>query len=172
MKPSPLILRIAGGAVLTLLLLISFAHPLLTQGECTALIAVSQLGKPYVFGAEGDDAYDCSGLTKVACACFGVELIHSAKYVAYDSAYAEVTDTDRLIAGDLVFFDTMRDSDPYDHVGIWLGANRFVHASSSAGEVVISAFDEKWQACYSGARRIIEPYSLEALNALVRKHRL
>lgn len=167
MKRTPLVIRIAGGTLLCVLMLISFAHPLLTQGECTAMIALSHRGKPYVFGAEGDDAFDCSGLTKVACVSFGVDLIHSAMYVAYDPAYPEVEDTRLLMPGDLVFFDTVRDRDPYDHVGIWIGANRFVHASSSAGQVVISSFDENWRSCYSGARRVIPSDPISAWKQLL-----
>lgn len=158
MNKTPLWLRIVGGALLGFLFVLSLIHPLLTQGECAALIALSNRGKPYVFGAEGPDAYDCSGLTKDACAYFGTELIHSAMYVAYDDAYMQIESTSRLRPGDLVFFDTVRDRDPYDHVGIWLGMNRFVHASSSEMTVTISFFDEKWRTCYSGARRILPPF--------------
>lgn len=168
MKRMPLFLRIAGGVLLCALMLSALSQPLLTQGECTAMIALSHRGKPYAFGAEGEDAFDCSGLTKVACAAFGVDLIHSAMYVAYDSAYPEVADTHLLMPGDLVFFDTVRDRDPYDHVGIWIGANRFVHASSSAGQVTISAFDENWRSCYSGARRVIQSDPFSAWKQLLK----
>lgn len=163
MKKTPLPLRIIGGLLLGVLFLLCAFHPMLTQGECVSLIALSHKGKPYVFGAEGPNSYDCSGLTMDACAYFGVDLIHSAQFVASDSVYTRVEEIASLRPGDLVFFDTVADRDPYDHVGVWLGMNRFVHASSSEGRVMISWFGSKWRGCYSGARRIVENYDLTAL---------
>lgn len=157
MKPAPLLIRILGGMMIAVLMLIGWVHHMLSRGECVSLIGLSHRGKPYVFGKAGPESFDCSGLTMDACGYFGVELIHSAKYVAYDDQYRDVEEISHLIPGDLVFFDTVRDSDRYDHVGIWLGMNRFVHASSSEKVVMISAFDEHWQECWSGAKRIINP---------------
>lgn len=156
MKTTPLFIRILGGALLCVLWLVSFFHPLLTQGECVSLIGLSHIGKPYVFGAEGPDAYDCSGLTRSAYAYFDTDMIHSAQFVAYDEQYQTVEDTKNLVPGDLIFFDTVRDKDKCDHVGIWLGMNRFVHASSSEMVVMVSDFDEKWQKCYSWGKHIID----------------
>lgn len=164
MKRTPLILRLLGGLMVCLLLGIGIVHPMLTQGECAALIGLSHRGKPYVFGEDGPDSFDCSGLTMDACKYFGVELIHSAKYVAYDDQYMDVEDVSSLIPGDLIFFDTVSDNDRYDHVGIWLGMNRFVHASSSEMVVMISPYDAYWQERYSGAKHIIEPYPIPEIN--------
>lgn len=160
MKHTPLLFRVLGGALIAVLLVIGWIYPMLTQGECAALIGLSHRGKPYVFGKDGPDSFDCSGLTMDACKYFGVELIHSAKYVAYDKQYQDVENTSMLIPGDLVFFDTVSDSDRYDHVGIWLGLNRFVHASSSEKVVMISEFDDHWQGYYSGAKRILDPFPI------------
>ena len=166
MKRTPLCLRLLGGALLIALLAASCALPPLTRGECAALIALGERGKPYVFGKEGPDSFDCSGLTKRACAPLGTELVHSAKYVAYDDQYETISDPARFIPGDLIFFDTVADRDACDHVGIWLGMNRFVHASSSAGRVMISSFDEKWRGCYSWGKRVLDPCALPALDSL------
>ena len=155
MKHTPLTIRILGGMMIAVLLLIGWVHPMLTQGECVALIGLSHRGKPYVFGKEGPESFDCSGLTMDACRYFGTELIHSAKYVAYDDQYRDVEDLSRLIPGDLIFFDTIRDSDRYDHVGIWLGMNRFVHASSSEMLVTVSRLDEEWMKKYSWGKHIL-----------------
>ena len=162
MKTTPLFIRILGGALLCALFGVAIIHPPLTRGECVSLIGLSHIGKPYVFGAEGPDAYDCSGLTRNAYAYFDTELIHSSQFVAYDEQYQTVEDAKDLVPGDLIFFDTVRDKDKCDHVGIWLGMNRFVHASSSEMVVMVSEFDEKWQNCYSWGKHIIDffPYSL------------
>ena len=87
-----------------------------------------------------------------------MELVHSAQFIGYDDSYASVEDPRDLRPGDLIFFDTVSDKDRCDHVGLWLGMNRFVHASSSEMVVMISEFDEKWQGCYSWGKRILEPY--------------
>src|SRR5581483_3367477 len=47
-----------------------------TQGDVAANWALSQLGKPYLWGGAGPDAYDCSGLTMQAWARAGVQLLH------------------------------------------------------------------------------------------------
>ena len=164
MKHTPLIIRLLGGLVVAVLMVIGCAHPMLTQSECVALIGLSHRGKPYVFGKEGPDSFDCSGLTMDACRYFGVDLIHSAKYVAYDDQYQDVESVEQLIPGDLIFFDTIADKDRYDHVGIWLGMNRFVHASSSEMIVMISEYDAHWQERFSGAKHIIEPYPIPEIN--------
>ena len=48
------------------------------QGADAVAYARAQLGKPYVFGAAGPDAFDCSGLTMMAWAAAGVSLPHYA----------------------------------------------------------------------------------------------
>ena len=166
MKAAPFPLRILVGVLLAALLAVGFLQPLLTKGECAALVALGGRGKPYVFGAEGPDSYDCSGLTRSAYACLDVDLIHSAQYVAYDDRYLTVSDPAELAVGDLIFFDTVADKDKCDHVGIWIGMNRFVHASSSQMVVMISEFDEKWRGCYSWSKRVLPEEDTSTLAAL------
>jgi len=157
MKTTPLYIRIIGGILLGALILISCALPMYTRGESAAMVALGLLGKPYVLGHAGPEKYDCSGLTKVAYEALGTELMHSAKYVGYDDQYETIEDAGDLVPGDLIFFDTISDSDKCDHVGIWLGMNRFVHASSSEEVVMISKFDERWQERYSWGKHILDP---------------
>lgn len=158
MKTTPLFIRIIGGLLLVALILVSCAMPLYTRGESAAMVALGHRGKPYIFGKAGPDGYDCSGLTKVAYETHGIDLIHSAKYIAYDDQYETVEAASDLIPGDLIFFDTVSDSDRYDHVGIWLGMNRFVHASSSEMVVMVSEYDDHWQECFSLGKRVVNLY--------------
>ena len=117
--------------------------------------ALAQQGKPYVFGTAGPDSFDCSGLMKYAYATVGVTLDHNTRAVAADDRYQTISDPARLRRGDLVYFDTIANATEIDHVGLWLGHGRFVHASSSGGEVMISEFDEKWQSRFVLAKRIL-----------------
>ncbi len=164
MKRTPLILRLAGGILLTVAAAASLIHPMYTRGECACLVALAQRGKPYVLGTRGPDSYDCSGLALDAYAPFGLELVHSAQFVGYDDSYPTVEAAQNLRPGDLIFFDTISDKDRCDHVGLWLGMNRFVHASSSEEVVMISTFDEKWRERYSWGKHILDPCELDFAN--------
>ena len=116
--------------------------------------ALARLDKPYVFGAAGPESFDCSGLMKYAYARAGVELAHNTRAVASDVRYRTVSEPSDFRRGDLIYFDTMGNSD-IDHVGRWLGGKRFVHASSAQGAVVVSDFDEKWKARFVLAKRVV-----------------
>lgn len=159
MKKTPLIWRILAGALISLLFAAAILLPALSEGECAALLALAERGKPYVLGKDGPDSFDCSGLTKTVYAYFGYDLIHSAQFVGYDNAYETVEDAGALRVGDLIFFDTIADKDLCDHVGIWLGGNRFVHASSSEGRVMVSTFDEGWREKYSWGKHLVDNYT-------------
>ncbi|WP_340295684.1 C40 family peptidase, partial [Aquipuribacter hungaricus] len=89
--------------------------------------ACSQLGKPYVWGASGPNAYDCSGFTMASWAKAGVSLPHSSRSQA--GVGTRVSEGD-LRAGDLVFSFS-----PISHVGIYLGGGKMI-AAPSAGDVV------------------------------------
>jgi cell wall-associated NlpC family hydrolase len=82
--------------------------------------ALAQLGKPYMWGAAGPDAFDSSGLTLVAWERAGIDLAHSTIDQQHEGALVDAT---QLSAGDLVF---VPGSDPpgpalAGHVGIYLG---------------------------------------------------
>jgi peptidoglycan DL-endopeptidase CwlO len=85
--------------------------------------ACAQIGKPYVYAAEGPNAFDCSGLTKYAWLAGGKTLTHQS--------VAQLKQTtpigkDELQPGDLIFFYSQ--SNP-SHVGLYVGNGWMVHAS-------------------------------------------
>ncbi|MBS5449734.1 MAG: C40 family peptidase [Coriobacteriia bacterium] len=95
--------------------------------------ALQYLGSPYVWGAEGPGAYDCSGLTTVAYRAMGIEIPHQS-----GSQYAIVAGNGHLVgagglnAGDLVFFGYYG-SDAVCHVGIYMGGGMVVHSLPASG---------------------------------------
>ncbi|MGC5028343.1 NlpC/P60 family protein [Micromonospora sp. DT229] len=89
--------------------------------------ACAQIGKPYSWGAEGPDAYDCSGLMLAAWARAGVALPHNA---ARQRQVTRSVARSALRPGDLVFY--YRD---LHHVGMYVGDGWVVHASR-AGQPV------------------------------------
>jgi peptidoglycan DL-endopeptidase CwlO len=71
------------------------------KGNTAVRFALAQLGKPYLFGAAGPDAYDCSGLTMAAWAAAGVTLPHLAA-AQTTAGIPEPTDLSQVVSGDLV----------------------------------------------------------------------
>jgi cell wall-associated NlpC family hydrolase len=107
--------------------------------------ALAQVGKPYVFGAAGPGAYDCSGLTMQAWRAGGVSLPHSA---ADQYNYGHHVSRDQLAPGDLVFF-----YQPIGHVTIYIGDGLMVSAPTEGENVSVvplSAFNGD----YTGATRL------------------
>ena len=106
--------------------------------EYVIYVAQSKLGKPYVWGAFGPDKFDCSGFTYYCFKQIGVELKQSAYTQGYDSSQPMISSIPDLRRGDLVFFNTVTDSDLSDHAGLYLGNGYFIHASSGGGKVMVS----------------------------------
>ncbi|GAA4677500.1 C40 family peptidase [Phytohabitans rumicis] len=93
-----------------------------SAGTKAAKFACAQIGSDYVFGAEGPDAYDCSGLTMKSWQAAGVSLPHNA--ARQKGTVDPVSSRSNLKVGDLVFYY----SDVH-HVGIYVGGGYIVDAS-------------------------------------------
>jgi cell wall-associated NlpC family hydrolase len=117
--------------------------PAPTQAAQVAVdTALAQLGDPYVWGAGGPNAFDCSGLTQYAYAAAGVQLPHSS---AVQSTMGTAVPRSQLQPGDLVFFYS-----PVSHVGMYIGNGQMVHAATFGSPVQVTSVDMKG---YAGARR-------------------
>lgn len=113
--------------------------------------ADSLLGQPYVYGAAGPSSFDCSGFTMFVFNSAGIALPHNA---ADQAMLGQPVDRPALEPGDLVFFSYYGSKD-IEHVGIYAGDGRFIHASSSGG-VKYSSLDETYYAAnYREARRLL-----------------
>ena len=123
--------------------------------EYVIYVAQQQLGKPYVYGASGTSKYDCSGLTLYCYRQVGVSLPHSAQMQGYNSG-TKIEDLANMQRGDIVCMNTVSDSDLSDHVGIYMGNNKMIHASSGAGEVIISDLGSGYyNRVFSWGRRVL-----------------
>src|SRR5699024_8063364 len=101
--------------------------------------AKSHMGKPYVWGARGPNAFDCSGYIQYV-------FKQSGKSVAGNTTglYGQASKVSSPKAGDLVFFaGTYRAG--ISHVGIYLGNGKFIHASTSRGVTIDSVFGPYWK---------------------------
>jgi cell wall-associated NlpC family hydrolase len=92
--------------------------------------AASKLGKPYVWGATGPSAFDCSGLMQWAYKQLGVSLPRTS---AAQSQFGTPVSKSELRPGDLVFFYS-----PVSHVGMYLGNGKILHASEPGQPVKVS----------------------------------
>lgn len=109
-----------------------------------ALLALSHLGKPYVWGASGPCSFDCSGLVCFVYAQVGVRLPR----VTYSQVLCgHAVSPAELAAGDLVFFRRN------GHVGIYLGGGWYVHAPHTGDVVKISSLSSRSD--LSACRRIL-----------------
>jgi cell wall-associated NlpC family hydrolase len=107
--------------------------------------ALAQVGDPYVWGAGGPDAFDCSGLMQYAYSAAGISLPHSSSMQSQMGASVSAS---ALQPGDLLFFYS-----PVSHVGMYIGNGQMVHASTSGSPVKVVAIDYMMDN-FSGARRV------------------
>ena len=111
--------------------------------------ALRQLGKPYVWAAEGPDSYDCSGLTWDAYRTVGVKLPR----VAADQYNATTKiQVNLLLPGDLLFFGPPGPWTGISHMGMYIGGGRMVQAPTTGDVVKIST--PRWSNFY-GATRVL-----------------
>ncbi|HHC11435.1 MAG TPA: NlpC/P60 family protein [Campylobacterales bacterium] len=103
-------------------------------------MALSQMGKTYVWGATGPFTFDCSGFTQFVYEQNGIELPRVSKNQAQVGKFI---DKNHLKRGDLIFFSSSK-SDDVHHVGIYLGNGQFVHASSAKKQVTVSNLNQKY----------------------------
>ena len=100
--------------------------------------AEAQLGKPYLFGATGPDAFDCSGLVMMAYRAAGVNIARTSQ-----QQYATLphVPANQVVTGDLVFF-AGSDGTPTapGHVGLVVGKNTMIEAYATGTPVRISTF--------------------------------
>ena len=121
-------------------------------GASVAAVAVQYVGCAYSYGASGPGAFDCSGLTSYVYKQHGVSLPRTSTSQGNIGVYVE---KENLAMGDLVFFSNRSDR-VINHVGIYIGDNRFVHAATTARGVVTDNITSSYYVDhYVTARRVI-----------------
>jgi cell wall-associated NlpC family hydrolase len=115
-------------------------------------VAMSFKGVRYVYGGASRKGTDCSGFVMQAYASIGISTPRSA--ISYAGSGVKIA-RENLKIGDVVLFDTdggRRTN--VSHVGIYLGNDKFIHASSTNHKVVVASLSG-YQAKYLGARRFL-----------------
>ena len=115
-----------------------------TLREEITKFAKENLDKPYSWGAIGPDKFDCSG--------FMTYLFNEKSKIKLPRVSKDIS---QLKIGDLLFFITSG-GETINHVGLYIGNNEFIHASSAKNKVVISKIDSNF---YSKAFKwALSPY--------------
>jgi len=135
-------------------LLISVAPFMTTQASAATGNEIVNYAKPllgikYQYGGSTTSGFDCSGFTSYVFKKAGISLPRTAA-----SQYGEGTSVSKsnLQAGDLVFFNNLGYT---SHVGIYVGNNQFISATSSKGIAIVSINDPYyWGKYYIGAKRL------------------
>lgn len=109
--------------------------------------AISKVGNSqYVWGAEGPNSFDCSGLMVAAYRSAGISLPHSSSGQARLGTAVARSD---LRPGDLIFWYS-----PISHVGMYVGNGEIVHARNTRVDIVRQTL-ASYPAPYTTARRIV-----------------
>jgi len=123
-----------------------------SQREKVVQVAQSYLGTPYRSGGETRQGMDCSGLVMTVYKTVGLKLPRTARD---QSLRGEKITKSQMKPGDLVCFSNGR-SAAVSHVGIYVGKDRFIHASTSARRVRIDSFENSYfRTHFRMARRLL-----------------
>lgn len=124
-----------------------------SQRQEVVLYAKTFLGTPYRNGGATREGMDCSGFVMSVYKHFALRLPRTS--AGQSRVGQEIARVD-MEAGDLVFFQTSR-TNPVTHVGIYIGRDQFIHASTSARSVRIDDMEEDYfRHRFVTARRVIQ----------------
>ncbi len=112
------------------------------------------VGVKYVYGGKSPKGFDCSGFTQYVFEHFDIEVPRSA--AEYYGVGTKVSRSD-IKPGDLLLLDRYWDNE-LGHVGIYIGDDKFIHASSRKAKIVIASLSDytKYSGTLLGIRRVIK----------------
>ncbi len=116
---------------------------------------INLIGLRYRYGGmDATEGLDCSAFTgTIYSRAMGLRLPRSSNQ---QFRIGDVVKRDELRIGDLVFFKTRRRHAPVSHVGIYVGANLFAHASTKYGVIISSLDHPYYNRTFVSARRLIK----------------
>lgn len=120
------------------------------------LAALSLIGSPYKYGGDNPDTgFDCSGLVKYVLGLTSPIVLPRSSHEMYSDGFGHKIAVEELKAGDLLFFRIGK-SKRVNHVAVYIGENRFVHAPATGGFVRVDKMGDKyWTRYFLGAKRVL-----------------
>lgn len=116
------------------------------------LVAKKQVNTKYRWGGTSPrTGFDCSGLMQYA---FKASRIHLPRTAAAQYKHTKRVSMKNLRVGDLIFFHTRRTRARVNHVGIYLGGGKFIHAPRRGKLVSITDLNKYWMRKAVGAGRV------------------
>lgn len=130
------------------------ANPLIPFDDMV-VVALSLIGTPYRYGGNSPETgFDCSGLVRYILGLSSTIKLPRTSHEMYQMAGPEVA-MDKLVAGDLLFFKVGK-TQRINHVAVFIGEGRFVHAPSSGNVVRVDVLGKNyWQKYIIGAKRVL-----------------
>ena len=116
------------------------------------MILQRHLGRPYKGRSKWETGVDCSKFTRDVFNEYDRTVLPAT--AADQFKEGDLVPRPQLRFGDLVFFRTERSR--VSHVGIFVGHNEFIHASTSRGVIITNLSEEYWAQRYAGARRVLK----------------
>ncbi|MFT9846235.1 C40 family peptidase [Aneurinibacillus sp. REN35] len=125
----------------------SSTKPVSRDGRSIVDTAYRFTGVPYRWGGTSSSGFDCSGYVQYVYRAHGITLPRTSSQM-----YNLGTKVSSPRIGDLVFFTTYAPGP--SHVGIYVGGNKFISATTSSGVVVADMNNSYWENRYLGTRRL------------------
>ena len=112
------------------------------------------LGTPYKYAGESRNGTDCSGMVmtiyKDVC---GIKLPRNS---AKQADFCEKIKKKNLRPGDLLFFATGKDKKKVSHVGIYIGDDKMIHASTSRGVVINKITEQYYEKTFISCGKVVK----------------
>jgi cell wall-associated NlpC family hydrolase len=120
------------------------------------VVALSLIGTPYKFGGTSPETgFDCSGLVQYVLGLSSPVTLPRNSDDMYRQGGGQAIALAELRAGDLLFFRVGK-SQKVNHVAVYIGEDRFVHAPSQGGFVRVDKLDSKyWMRWFLAAKRVL-----------------
>lgn len=110
------------------------------------------VGTPYKYGGKSRKGTDCSGLVMMVFDnTLGVKLPRSSREL---HKFCREVPCDAIEPGDLVFFGGVKRSGSVNHVGLYIGDGKMIHASTSRGVMESSVNEAYWRDRFHSAGRV------------------
>ena len=123
--------------------------------SCQNIVSAAKpwMGTPYLYGGNNTNGVDCSGFVQqIYIQVFNIKLPRTTEALYSAGTFVRGS---WLKCADLVFFKNIRGRG-VDHVGIYIGNNRFIHASSSRGVIISDLTSDYYLEHFASARRYLE----------------